>query len=485
MKIKRFEAPSMTDALRMIKKEFGEDAVILSAKNLKRPGRFLGGRSGQVIVTAAVDRGASGVTLSDDDGVVSTALEEGLPSSVQRNERPAEGIERILQHFTPITRTGRNKMQPKIVKLMNESSGLPGRDFLATMDASIVDALVDQGIVRILSEQMTQQVTQLLIDDQPDFENVKSALSQVLEAKGWVASQRSLHRSKPAVTVLVGPGGAGKSTIAVKMAAQEVLQGDQKVGIISLDNLHINGVDALQRYAGVLQVPFATADDEQQLQQSLEQMQNLDLIIIDTPGLSPDDLPQRGQLQHLLSLLKAATVHLVVNAAHCDLALDKAISFFKPLGVTHLLPTHLDWYEKWGNVLNQLDEHRLCVGFFSNGSQIPENLSIVTSQGLASILLGYEKHQKDDTDDFPLTVIKKAQQRTQDEQYVANRNSDIFHLNTCKSVGRINDDNILIFRDSDEAIEQGFKPCRMCCISLIVPKPIDRSTRRRVAGIRN
>ena len=96
----------------------------------------------------------------------------------------------------------------------------------------------------------------------------------------------------------------------------------------------------------MLQVPFATADDEQQLQQSLEQMQSLDLILIDTPGLSPDDLPQRGQLQRLLSLLNAATVHLVVNAAHCDLALDKAISFFKPLGVTHLLPTHLDWYEK-------------------------------------------------------------------------------------------------------------------------------------------
>ena len=36
MKIKRFEASSMSDALRMVKKEFGDDAVILSAKTVKK-----------------------------------------------------------------------------------------------------------------------------------------------------------------------------------------------------------------------------------------------------------------------------------------------------------------------------------------------------------------------------------------------------------------------------------------------------------------
>ena len=39
MKIKRFEAPSMSEALRMIKKEFGEEAVILSAKTVKKNGQ--------------------------------------------------------------------------------------------------------------------------------------------------------------------------------------------------------------------------------------------------------------------------------------------------------------------------------------------------------------------------------------------------------------------------------------------------------------
>ena len=42
MKIKRFEASDMSAALRMIKKEFGEDAVILSAKTMKKSSGLLG-----------------------------------------------------------------------------------------------------------------------------------------------------------------------------------------------------------------------------------------------------------------------------------------------------------------------------------------------------------------------------------------------------------------------------------------------------------
>ncbi|MGD8835573.1 MAG: hypothetical protein PVJ19_11555, partial [Desulfobacteraceae bacterium] len=56
MKIKRFEATSMSEALRQIKKEFGDEAVILSAKTHKKSQRFLGKKSSRkVVVTAAAD----------------------------------------------------------------------------------------------------------------------------------------------------------------------------------------------------------------------------------------------------------------------------------------------------------------------------------------------------------------------------------------------------------------------------------------------
>ena len=60
MQIKRFEAKTMTAALKMVKDEFGVDAVILSARTLRQSGGFFGtGRAAGVEVTAAKDSGWS------------------------------------------------------------------------------------------------------------------------------------------------------------------------------------------------------------------------------------------------------------------------------------------------------------------------------------------------------------------------------------------------------------------------------------------
>ena len=55
MQIKRFEAKTMTAALKMVKDEFGLEAVILSARTLRRNGLFGAGRPTGVEVTAARD----------------------------------------------------------------------------------------------------------------------------------------------------------------------------------------------------------------------------------------------------------------------------------------------------------------------------------------------------------------------------------------------------------------------------------------------
>jgi hypothetical protein len=55
MQIKRFEADDMTEALRLVKREFGDDAVILSAKEVRPGGFFSALRKKSVEITAATD----------------------------------------------------------------------------------------------------------------------------------------------------------------------------------------------------------------------------------------------------------------------------------------------------------------------------------------------------------------------------------------------------------------------------------------------
>ncbi|MGD8765839.1 MAG: hypothetical protein PVG87_26260, partial [Desulfobacteraceae bacterium] len=56
MQIKRFEAKNMTAALRLIKKELGPEAVILSARSLRKGSGIFGAyKQSGVEVTAATD----------------------------------------------------------------------------------------------------------------------------------------------------------------------------------------------------------------------------------------------------------------------------------------------------------------------------------------------------------------------------------------------------------------------------------------------
>jgi len=84
MQIKRFEARNMSEALKMIKKEFGEEAVILSARN-NRTGRSIFGRNRTkgVVVTAAIDnQPVNSPVQGDDDSVVNDVPDraQGGPS---------------------------------------------------------------------------------------------------------------------------------------------------------------------------------------------------------------------------------------------------------------------------------------------------------------------------------------------------------------------------------------------------------------------
>jgi flagellar biosynthesis GTPase FlhF len=85
MQIKRFEARDMRTALRLIKKELGPDAVILSARSLKKENKIIGRiKSVGVEVTAAVD----GYHLPAE---INPALAAGALNSYRRNATSSPG----------------------------------------------------------------------------------------------------------------------------------------------------------------------------------------------------------------------------------------------------------------------------------------------------------------------------------------------------------------------------------------------------------
>jgi len=46
--------------------------------------------------------------------------------------------------------------------------------------------------------------------------------------------------------------------------------------------------------------------------------------------------------------------------------------------------------------------------------------------------------------------------------YVGNARTHKFHYADCRYVGEMNDNNKVYFEDRDEAIDEGYVPCKVC-----------------------
>jgi flagellar biosynthesis protein FlhF len=488
MKIKRFEASDMAEALRMVKKEFGEEAVILSAKTLKRAGRLFGGRSGgQVVVTAAVDTVTRHCASASSDG--SSIPAPGRYTIGERQSdpaalRPAQGISRILQNFTPITRTGQKKIQPKLSRLVSQGQDDPDLSLNFSQVPSVYERLRAQGLAAVICDELAGQIEDSMTEADLNQDEILSLLTQAIEAKGWVAPPVSDQRAGRRIIVLIGPHGVGKTTTAAKLAAHAIMNAGETAALLSLDDMRIAGTTELQLYADIMGVPFESAGNPEQVKAALQRIADARLVIVDTPGMVAEDAGRKSDLNRALDILEQPEIHLLIHAGAQEQVMAAAVQFYKSFSIDRLLPTHLDWCPQFGPFINQLSRYCLPVSYLGNGPQVPEGLRLLTARYLAGMLLEMTEAKESEAIQSPVTIIRRSAGVTVGRPYVANRNSDVFHTETCKSVSRISEDNMLFFGDPSDAMDQGFKPCRMCCMAHVASKPIDRRSYKHFAGSR-
>ncbi len=465
MKIKRFEAANMSEALRKIKKEFGEEAVILSAKSVKKNGLLGMSKSGQVVVTAAIDRAPATQAAKEIDVIFNPNSGASENESVSKSNSI-----NILKSFNPITLTGQKKVKPKIVQLMSASEERPKERYL-------YDLLRSKGISDEIAADMENKVGLLLAQDSAATQDYLSALTQVMEAKELIGTVKTKNRSKPRILVMLGPNGVGKTSAAVKLCAKHTMQLQETAALISFDNQRVAGTVELERYAHILGVPFKTIFDVDDVNTVMSEVSDVDLVIIDTPGLAADDQILCEQLRRMLTALNEPERYLLINADAQEKVMARIIGLCRPLGIQRLFFTKLDWAVDVGPIINQSVASNLPIAYLSESPKVPEGIQIATAHDLARRIIPQSQNQAPLSGDPTVTVIQSQDSSHHSAFYVANRNSDIFHLNNCNAVKRINTDNMIVFKDPSEAIGRQFKPCRMCCSELLFQKPTDRLAR--------
>jgi flagellar biosynthesis protein FlhF len=469
MKIKRFEAETMSGALRQIKKEFGDEAVILSAKSQVRNKRFLGKKgASQVVVTAAIDKQSKAVASGENNLGAGNSGTPSAGGSASGDTGLFSGSS-ILKRFHPITKTGQKILKPKIVEKMKTPNTENTR-------SPLYQRLLDRGLGRSIAAEWDHQIQELLPADETTHpKDTVQALSQAIQAKQLLGTRHRHQPVQPKTIIFFGPSGAGKTSAVAKMATKLVLQHPDSVAVLSLDNQRVAGSAELERFAPIIGVPFKKAFKSEEIASALSDCETYSHVIVDTPAVSLDDPLQREKLRRLLALFDNAEHLLVINASIQEKTMARMTQYFKPLTIHSYCFTGLDWCVEPGVLINQSDARDVPIGFISDSSRMSEELKPASADLLAELLVG---EGSDGVSIGPDTVTVVTQPKKHpDHYYVANRNSDIFHFHECKSVKRIHTDNMIVFKDSAEALGQQFKPCRMCCSEFIVPQPFNRLAR--------
>jgi flagellar biosynthesis protein FlhF len=455
MQIKRFEAKDMKTALRLIKKELGSDAVILSARSLKKENKIIGRVTTLgVEVTAAVD----GSHLPAE---IKPVLNASALNSYQRNATPSFGMlpkRSFRQSVGSRKKTLYGRKQP----LQPADTTRSGKDDLL---ADVFQHLLSQEVKRDIANDIIDAL-KAVYSGGGRFDTtgqVISRISNILKQKRNGAETQHRKKSGCQVLAVVGPTGVGKTTTVAKLAARHAIEHNKNVAIISLDSDRVGASEDLKVYAKAVGVPIKAAATPSAFNAAVNEFRKFDTVLVDTSGFNPKKQDQIDELKACLNMIDGIETHLALSTMTKEGDLLNTLRCLNTLDVQYLIFTKLDESCSYGNLVNVLVQHPVPLSFVTNGREITHTIETGSMDKIVAYLLGNFKNRNtllnsEQSDQAAAEVADRPDGRT----FVANKNSDVFHRADCKWTQKIQSKNMITFSSLKTAKLQHFMPCQDC-----------------------
>lgn len=426
MRIKKFMAASMREALMQIKEELGEDAVILKTRKIPKNIFALGSKE-EIEVTAGIDEE---VTSKHDH--MSPLKMNAAATGVYPRPRGGSNIIDTSQPGAPEVRPW--------VPPTNDSirhKGLVVNQKIRTSDLfeepkkdkQQIEELKEniqelKTLVKNIAEVNTSPVTSAsfsgawaeiyrkLVDSEvkPDvagrfLKKISSAdlmLTDVMVEKKFLSSLKDhfpvtgpmkLKKQGPLVIVFVGPTGSGKTTTLAKIAAHCCINKNKKVSIITADTYRIAAIEQIRMFADIIKVGLQVIFSPDEIPEAIHSCAEDDLVLVDTAGRCQRNAEHMDDLKELLNVLSPDETHLVLSAATKDSDLSDIVKRYKTLNVNRLIFTKLDETLKIGNIFNIVNESGVPVSYFTFGQSVPDDIELAQPSRYVQRLWGAVKSE--------------------------------------------------------------------------------------------
>jgi flagellar biosynthesis protein FlhF len=416
MKIKRFVAKDMRQAMREVREEQGPDAVILSTRRLAEG----------IEVIAAIDYDEALIREAARHGAPSAEAPEASPAvaadepqvaavpppAPQPPKRPLHAIAAApAGHLPPLPQPSRMEppvAMPPLVAVSSAAAAHPLADRTAQDTARLraelgsMREMLEMQLsslawndmdrrqpqrARVLRELtrlgIEADVARALVAELPDQLSAEQAryLPLGMLSRSLVISGRGLSDAA-GVTALVGPTGVGKTTTIAKLAARAVLRhGADQVALISTDHYRIGAAAQLEHYGRLLGVRVYPAHDVSSLRKVLGLLQGRQTVLVDTAGVAGSD-PRMAQQMDVLAAAGGLRACLVLAANAQSDALEQSIRAYEPLQPQACILTKLDEAPSLGGALSVLIRHRLPLDYTTDGQRVPEDIAEANARTL-------------------------------------------------------------------------------------------------------
>jgi flagellar biosynthesis protein FlhF len=495
MQVKKFEAKTMREALQMVKSELGPEAIILSAKDIKR-GYGLAGGTG-VELTAAIseqkfkERQYALKKLKEDtkkqmleapakmqkqfiEKSLRQYLEEKqqnpvLPSRRQyiqindETETPKMNVKPVPQtpaqqatqqaennairvktaaysaakvfdkDFKEVRKVAPNvkaitaksvanamaqtpaltnvmparsnaevvQLQQEIQRLQSVIEGFqklpqtfvgthPGADYGLPYELSFMfEKLTDSG----LNREHAAQILDKAKESMPAMQMKKKAMVEAWTAKYILDSIKvSGDKVQSKIEVFIGGSGAGKTSTLVKYASYQLIVNRKSVAIISTDSNKVGATEQLKIYAQILNVPFAAIRSQEEWDLVLQRLNGIDVILVDTPGVSLKDLNEIDSIKNKLQpIQEKSRIHYVLSSASNEAAALDLAKRFKIFHYNDLIFTKLDECSHHGMLYSMSEKLESPLHSFGIGAHIPEDYEFATRERVLDLIFKITK----------------------------------------------------------------------------------------------
>ena len=244
------------------------------------------------------------------------------------------------------------------------------------VDAEVIQFFKEQ-IIRTAPSMMEEEVEKAMVY------HLKKLLAEGSLEEPTLSSSVNL-------VSFVGPTGVGKTTTIAKLASEQVLHHNRRVGLLTTDTYRIAAVEQLKTYANILNIPIETVFSPDGLKKAIKNLQDCDLIFMDTTGRNYQEEYFIEEIGKYLQGPLVQENYLVLSMTSKYSDLKRIVENFQSVPIDKIIMTKLDETLSYGSLVNLMYHYPYPVAYLTNGQNVPEDITKVSPDEIASLVLGVE-----------------------------------------------------------------------------------------------